>query len=139
MGKTVNGATQSFLWDESGSLPLLLSDSVSSYVNGPGALPLEQITGSTVLDYHLDQLGSTRMLTSNTGAVVASYTYDPYGNVLASTGGVAQPFGFAGQIRDPETGFYYLRARYFDPATAQFVSRDPFETATRDPYGYALE
>ena len=30
----------------------------------------------------------------------------------------------------------YLRARYYDPSTAQFLSRDPLTTTTRQPYGY---
>jgi len=43
---------------------------------------------------------------------------------------------FAGQYLDSETSLYYMRARYFDPATAQFVSRDPLSPSTRQPYGY---
>ncbi|MEO8898591.1 MAG: RHS repeat-associated core domain-containing protein [Candidatus Dormibacter sp.] len=35
-----------------------------------------------------------------------------------------------------EGGEYYLRARYYDPATAQFLSRDPAVVITRSPYGY---
>ncbi len=43
---------------------------------------------------------------------------------------------FAGQYTDAETGFQYLRARYYDPATGQFLSRDPMEALTRSAYGY---
>ena len=35
-----------------------------------------------------------------------------------------------------ESGLQYLRARYYEPATGQFVSRDPMLTQTRDPDGY---
>ena len=31
----------------------------------------------------------------------------------------------------------YLRARYYDPSTGQFVSRDPLVAKTRQPYAYA--
>lgn len=41
-----------------------------------------------------------------------------------------------GQYMDPETGLIYLRARYYDPATAQFLSRDPAVASTRGAYGY---
>jgi hypothetical protein len=37
---------------------------------------------------------------------------------------------------DPETGLIYLRARYYDPATAQFLSRDPAVALTQSAYGY---
>lgn len=32
----------------------------------------------------------------------------------------------------------YLRARYFDPTTAQFLTRDPAVAQTMSPYGYVL-
>lgn len=37
---------------------------------------------------------------------------------------------------DAETGFTHLRARYYDPATGQFVSRDPLAALTGSAYGY---
>lgn len=37
---------------------------------------------------------------------------------------------------DAETGFVYLRARYYDPATGQFLTRDPLVALTRSAYGY---
>jgi RHS repeat-associated protein len=45
-------------------------------------------------------------------------------------------FGYAGQYTDPESGFQYLRARYYDPQTAQFLTRDPAIDLTRSAYGY---
>jgi len=41
-----------------------------------------------------------------------------------------------GHYLDAETGFQYLRARYYDPATGQFLSRDLLSRLTRSPYGY---
>jgi hypothetical protein len=31
----------------------------------------------------------------------------------------------------------YLRARYYDPATGQFLTKDPIDELTGDPYGHA--
>ncbi len=42
----------------------------------------------------------------------------------------------SGPVVDAETGFQYLRARYYDPATGQFLSRDPITAQTRSPYAY---
>lgn len=93
-----------------------------------------------VLYHHADQLGSTRALTDNDGTVVKTYTYDPYGRLAAQTTApgrtITNPFGFAGEYTDAETGFQYLRARYYDPATGQFLTRDPLSAVTREPYGY---
>jgi RHS repeat-associated protein len=138
--KTVGGGrlmTQaSFTWDVHGSLPLLLADGTTRYIYGPGGMPLEQVTSSTTNYFHHDQLGSTRALTDANGTTVATYTYDAYGKLSASTGSMTNPFMFAGQYFDSDSGLYYLRARYYDPSTGQFLSRDPLVDLTREPYGY---
>lgn len=86
--------------------------------------------------YASDQLGTTRLLTDEGGAVVGSYTADAYGNPVSSSGTSSTPLLYAGQYRDAESGFYYLRARYYDPSTAQFISRDPLASLTKTPYAY---
>jgi RHS repeat-associated protein len=135
--KTVSGATTAFAWSQAEGLPLLLVDGTTNYVYGPGGLPLAQITAAgAVTYYHHDQLGSTRALTNSAGTVVATSTYDPYGKLTASTGTTTNPLKHAGQYTDPETGYQYLRARYYDPGTAVFLTRDPAVDLTRSPYGY---
>ena len=122
-----------------GGLPTMLSDGASLYVTGPDGLPLEQITqAGTVRWYHHDAIGSTRALTSASGHVTASYAYDPYGNAITTTA-ITQPFLFAGQYTDFQSGLIYMRQRWYDPKTAQFLSRDPLGLAGGDqnPYGYA--
>jgi len=121
-------------------MPTIIQDGTTSYIAGPGGLPLEMVlSNGTTYYYHQDQLGSTRALTTSTGTVAASYTYDPFGNTTSSTGTVVNPFQFAGQYRDSESGFYYLRARYYDPSTAQFISRDPLVSVTRNAYAYTSD
>ncbi|HVC41140.1 MAG TPA: FG-GAP-like repeat-containing protein [Candidatus Saccharimonadales bacterium] len=141
MSKTVGSTTTQFAWNLSGSLPTLLQErvsggSVTDYISGPNGTPLEQISGSSVLFYHADQLGSTRVLTDAAGTVEATYNYDAYGNLTSSTGTVVNPFLYAGQYKDAESGLYYLQARYYDPTTSQFLSRDPKVETTRSPYAY---
>lgn len=135
LSKTVAGTTTSFTWSGDGGIPLLLSDGSRSYIYGPDGLPVEHIANGVPTWYHHDQLGSTRTLTNAGGAVVATATYDPYGNLTTSSGTLS-PLGFAGEYTDAETGFVYLRARYYDPATGQFLSRDPLTAITGAPYSY---
>ena len=138
--KTNGLATQHLSWDQSAKLPLLLSDGENSYLYGPDGLPAEQISASEEPTYlHHDQLGSTRMLTGATGKASATFSYAPYGELEGKTGTATTPLGFAGQYTNTETGLQYLRARFYDPATGQFLSRDPFEDLTHQPYSYALE
>ncbi|MGH9280258.1 MAG: RHS repeat-associated core domain-containing protein [Acidimicrobiales bacterium] len=129
---------QSFAWDQAAGVGLVLTDGDRSYVYGPGGLPIAQVDATGNVTYlHQDQIGSTRLLTDGSGAVVATFTYDPYGRRGRATGPATTPLRYAGEYTDAETGFVYLRARYYDPATGQFISRDPLEPITGTPYAYA--
>ena len=139
MSKTVGTTTTQFRWDESSSVPLLLQEAgttTTSYIYGPGGIAVEQISGSTSGWLHHDQLGSTRLITDATGVSVATYTFDPFGNLVVSTGTASTNLRYAGQYRDAESGVYYLRTRYYDPSTGQFLSKDPAVSLTRQPYSY---
>lgn len=139
MSKTVSGTTTGFTWDQSGTLPLLIADGSDYYIYGPRGQAIEEITGSTVTYLHADQQGSTRLLTDATGKVVGTYTYDPYGKVTSHTGTASTPLQYDGQYADAETGFQYLRVRYYDPSTGVFITMDPAVSMTMAPYGYAAD
>jgi RHS repeat-associated protein len=49
--------------------------------------------------------------------------YDPWGNGLYGSG-ISSNFGYAGYYYDAETGLYYLKSRYYDPALGRFLTRD---------------
>lgn len=100
-------------------------------------VPLKTLPAVLFIDQ--DQLGSTRLLTDQAGTSVGSFSFDAFGGLVASGGTASTPLLYAGQYRDAESGFYYLRARYYDPATAQFLTRDPFTSITREPYAYVTE
>ena len=138
MSKSVGGTQHTFAWDVGGVTPTLLDDGANVYVYGPGGLPLEQVSGTNAVWLHHDQLGSTRIITDATGQVAAAYAYAPDGRTSTATGSASTPLLFAGQYRDAESNLYYLRARYYDPATAQFLSRDPLVPLTRSGYAYAM-
>jgi RHS repeat-associated protein len=102
---------------------------------------VEQInnTSGEVLYLHHDQAGSTRLLTGSTGKVEGAYTYTPYGAVQEHTGTATTPLGYDGQYTSSDTGLIYMRARSYDPATAQFLSADPLQAITGQPYSYASD
>ncbi len=137
--------TIDFTWDRSGGLPLLLAQhdnaGTTYLIYGPDGQPIEQINpGNTVTWYHHDQLGSTRQTTNNAGTTTGTSTYRPYGAPAGTTAPPASStpvLGYAGQYTDPETGYQYLRARYYDSKTAQFLNRDPLVRITGQPYAYA--
>jgi YD repeat-containing protein len=86
-GRTIGAAAQRFAWDTHAGLPLGLTDGTTSYLYDDAGTPIEQVDPAGVaLYYGHDQYGSTRLLTDATGAVAATFTYDPYGNLAAHTG-----------------------------------------------------
>jgi RHS repeat-associated protein len=88
--------------------------------------------------YLTDNLGSVRQLVDNAGTVQDTVTYgDSYGN-SPSDSGTGDRFKFTGREYDSETGLYYYRARYYDPAIARFLSQDPlgFNAGDSNLYRY---
>ncbi len=75
-------------------------------------------------------------LTDAAGTVTESYTYDEYGRPLSSSF-VGNRYFFTGREYDKETGLYYYRARYYDPAMGRFLTQDPIGYAGgMNLYGY---
>jgi RHS repeat-associated protein len=107
------------------------------YVYGRSQTSIEQINSEEHATYlHHDQQGSTRLLTSEKGEVTGAYSYGAHGATEGHTGTATTPLGYEAQYTSPDTGLVYLRARVYDPATAQFMSIDPAVEATRTPYAY---
>ena len=92
--------------------------------------------------YAYDGRGTVRMLTNSAGAVTDTYAYDAFGNLLAQTGSTPNVYLYRGERWDADLGLYYLRARWYNPATGRFMSRDPYSGSIWDPaslhrYNYA--
>jgi len=98
--------------------------------------------------YLRDAMGSVIGLMDGEGNLLETFEYDAFGNVR-SAGGEALPevnlggdSRFQGMWKDAGTGLYYVRARYYDPRTGRFLSRDPAEGELETPesfhpYGFA--
>ena len=95
---------------------------------------ISQTRGGATSYYHYDGLDSTRALTNSAEAVTDTYNYDAFGNLLDKTGSTTNTHLFTGEFFDANIGFYYLRARYLNPAIGRFVTMDTFAGRNRDPY-----
>ncbi|MFX8937931.1 RHS repeat-associated core domain-containing protein, partial [Acinetobacter baumannii] len=65
--------------------------------------------------FHQDALTSNVAITGHNGGAIQNITYGAFGNTLSSTGASPSALKYTGREEDG-TGFYYYRARYFDPA-----------------------
>jgi RHS repeat-associated protein len=82
--------------------------------------------------YGHDGHGSVRYLTSISGDITDTYTYDAYGNLVASSGSTANNYLYCGEQYDPQLKFYYNRARYLNPDTGRFWTMDTFAGNNED-------
>jgi RHS repeat-associated protein len=104
---------------------------VASYLYG--LAPVSQVRGGQVSYYLLDGHSGVRQLLSASDVVAAAYLYDAFGDLLSSAGSVADPLLYRGEWFDATLGEYYLRARFYNPATGRFDRLDPFAGNRNDP------
>jgi len=99
-----------------------------------------QTPAETIYYYHNDHLGTPKVLTDQTGAVVWDVDYTPFGEISAyvtNTLPTDQPFRFPGQYADSLTGMYYNWNRYYMPKVGRYGSFDKFQDF-QPPYSYAF-
>ena len=90
--------------------------------------------------------GDIIAILNTSGEVVVTYKYDPWGNILSTSGSMAStlgadnPFRYRGYYYDNESGFYYLQSRYYDPVTGRFLNADDtaYLGVTETTSGYNL-
>ena len=151
LSKTSAGsATHAYTWNYALGLPSISieqqagSDSLY-YIHNPDGVLLYSIDATTDARnfYHYDEMGNTVFVSNDAGNVVASYAYSPFGQLMAETGVLDNPFTWQGQfgIMTEDDGLYYIRARYYDANAGRFISRDPIRSSKPmkiNPYQYAL-
>lgn len=105
----------------------------ASYTRGMNLLSAEM--GGEESYYLYNAHGDVVQLTSPAGDVTRSYAYDAFGSERTRDEGDANPFRYCGEYYDGETGTYYLRARYYDPALGRFTQQDTHWNPTNMIYG----
>lgn len=111
----------------------------------PTVIQPEPAEGQTdvIRHYHLDHLGSTQAITSNSGALLEQIRYDGYGKVRGRwdgsntvlTPGAAGRYEFTGYETQSDSGIEYAGARFYDPEFGSFLSHDPMAEFP-NPYTY---
>ncbi|WP_433471527.1 polymorphic toxin-type HINT domain-containing protein [Saccharomonospora azurea] len=118
------------------------SDGQGEYTYTPGGLPLGVAQGGVSAlawtDVHTDLVG---LVDPGTGALAGSRSFSPFGQRQAEAG--TQPaLGFQHQYTDPDSGNVNMGARWYQPSTGTFASRDtagldPRDLSNSNRYAYA--
>jgi len=79
--------------------------------------------------YHADGNGNVTALVNSTQGIVARYLYDPYGNLLAKAGSLAEAnlYRFSSKTLHAGSSLYYYGYRYYAPSLQRWLNRDPLK------------
>ncbi|MBU7017668.1 MAG: RHS repeat protein [Theionarchaea archaeon] len=105
------------------------TESCATYIYGPSGRIAKKVDGLTD-NYHTDHLGSTRLITDESGNPITEATYKPFGETSAA--GDEEPYLYNGKEKD-STGLYYYGARYYAPEIGRFTTRDPLSGDALSP------
>ncbi|WP_432408147.1 RHS repeat protein [Wukongibacter sp. M2B1] len=94
--------------------------------------------GGTKAYYLYNGHGDTVNLVTNTGEILNTYDYDAYGKAKLEEESTDNPYRYAGEYYDKESELYYLRARYYDPNIARFISEDSYKGDVNYPLSLNL-
>ncbi len=143
IAKTVGGVTTNYLIDTNNPTgyaqvveELQSGAVVKSFTYGHDLISqlCSAITANCSLSfYQYDGHGSVRQLTNASGSVTDAYDYDAFGNLVSRAGTTSNDYLYSGEQFDANLGFYYLRARYMNPASGRFLSTDVVEGNRFDP------
>ena len=107
---SVGGTEYKFVHDRTAGNPAVIQESTGSssiyYFREPDGSLIARQDGSSWRYYGFDELGSTRLLTDDSGNITDKYAYDAYGAVLAHNrydASVEQPYQYVGRVG------YYMR------------------------------
>lgn len=95
---------------------------------GVGALLYLVRDGSVYVPLY-DANGNVTAYVDGSGSVVARYVYDAFGRAVSTSGAQAEDFRFryATKYHEPEAELDYYGYRFYSPACARWLTRDPLE------------
>ena len=151
--KAFGGKATRYVWDGNDLVHELVDEAEAvTWVFEPGTFaPLAKEVGGKRFGVVTDHLGAPRMMADEAGALAWKAQLDVYGVAQNDVAKTSCPWRWPGQYEDEETGLYYNRFRYYDPAAGRYVSQDPIgldgglglygyvddPLAWLDPYGLA--
>jgi len=142
VAKAVGGVVTSYLVDDlnptgyAQAVDELVGNAVQrTYTYGLQRINQNQLTsGSWAPSFYGYDGGTTvRLLTDATGTVTDTYDFDAWGNSLNSTGSTPNSYLYHSEQYDFDLHLYYQRARWYNPLSGRFLSRDTYAGEIDEP------
>ena len=143
--KIVDGQRINHVWDGSKQIVADVIDNqfyeADCYIRGTNLVAKYNYKNGDKTEYTYytqNAHGDVVNLTNANGEVTKTYKYDAFGvekNIVDSD---ENAFRYCGEYYDKETATVYLRARYYNPTTGRFISRDSYAGDNSDPLSLNL-
>ena len=99
---------------------------ITRYIRGLGIISSDSEEAKTYYHYVSDEQGSITHVLSEDAEILNHYSYDAFGNIIEKTEKVENRFCYNGEMLDPVTQQYYLRARFYNPVIGRFTQEDTY-------------
>ena len=99
---------------------------ITRYIRGLGIISSDSEEAKTYYHYVSDEQGSITHILSEDAEILNHYSYDAFGNTIEKTEKVENRFCYNGEMLDPVTQQYYLRARFYNPVIGRFMQEDTY-------------
>ena len=122
--KTVDGATTYYVYDGENIIAEISDSDTTVYLRDNVGI-ISRTRGNAKEYFVSNYRGDTTAVVNANSDILKSYEYDAFGNIKNPTSADDNPFRYCGEYFDDETGFVYLRNRYYDPSIGRFTTEDP--------------
>ena len=123
-----NGRLIKFLYNEDREVVAeeTSNGTITRYIRGLGIISSDSEEAKTYYHYVSDEQGSITHVLSEDAEILNHYSYDAFGNIIEKTEKVENRFCYNGEMLDPVTQQYYLRARFYNPVIGRFTQEDTY-------------
>ncbi|MBR0040901.1 MAG: RHS repeat protein [Oscillospiraceae bacterium] len=127
LSKTVGGVVHKYVWQDGRLISEQFGNNTLEFFYDDVGRPFSvKVNGGTYF-YITNLQGDVTAICNASGSILAVYNYDAYGKITSMTDNSltrVNPLRYRGYYYDSETGFYYLKGRYYDPNICRFINAD---------------
>ncbi|NLB62339.1 MAG: RHS repeat protein, partial [Clostridiales bacterium] len=128
--KSNGTSTIQYAWDGSNIIVEKTGSTITDYVYG---INLVCAIKNNSYEFYLHNAhGDVVNITNAEGVNIREYYYSPYGIEKNLDSSDSNPYRFAGEYYDKESGNYYIKARYYNPSIGRFTCEDTFQGNNND-------